>query len=295
MWTVILRHEGPDPILTEALGLLRDSGVSDGVMVERVVLGVFFTGVKLTNGHAGVCYTPIKDVPEAVCCPSSAATTPASGRLRGRGALQVAEEGLAGGPLRRAVGIAALNALSDTYWSTRDSGRYSILTAVDPIDDLTLADDAHVVVVGALVPYLRTLKRRGRPFCVLEQDPTTLKPDELPFYQPAERAPDVVPTADVLITTGTTLINGTLDGLLALARADADITVVGPTASMLPDPLFRRGVGSMGGVRVTDPDALLDTLAEGGSGYHFFDKTAQKITLRPRAVRVQETAEVPDS
>lgn len=274
-----------DPILTEVLSLLRDSGVGDDVQIERVVLGVFFTGVKLTNGHGGVCYTPIKDVPEAVCCPTSAATTPASGRLRGRAALQVAEEALAGGPLRRAIGIAVLNALSDSYWSTRGSGPYSILTSFDPIDDLELADDAHVVVVGALVPYLRTLKRRGRPFCVLEQDPAALKADELPFYQPAERAPDVIPTADVLITTGTTLINGTLEGLLALARADTDITVVGPSASMLPDPLFRRGVRSVGGVRVTDPDPLLDTLAEGGSGYHFFGKTAQKVTLRLRAGR----------
>jgi uncharacterized protein (DUF4213/DUF364 family) len=285
---VTLRHEGPDPILTEALGLLCDSGVGDDVLVERVVLGVFFTGVKLTNGHAGVCYTPIKDVPEAVCCPSSAATTPASGRLRGRAALQVAEESMRGGPLRRAVGIATLNALSDCYRSSQASAEYSILPGFDPIDDLVLADDAHVVVVGALVPYLRTLKRRGKPFCVLEQDPTTLKADELPFYQPAARAPAVVPTADVLIATGTTLINGTLDGLLALARADTDITVVGPTASLLPDPLFRRGVNSVGGVRVTDPDALLDTLAEGGSGYHFFGKTAQKITLRPLAALVQD-------
>lgn len=279
----------PDPILTEVLGLLRDSGVGDGLLIERVVLGVFFTGVKLTNGHGGVCYTPIKDVPEAVCCPTSAATTSASGRMRCRDALQVAEEGLAGGPLRRAIGIAVLNALSDTYWSARGPGAYSILSSVDPIDDLMLGDDAFVVVVGALVPYLRTLKRRGRRFCVLEQDPTTLKADELPFYQPAERAPDVVPTADVLITTGTTLINGTLDGLLALARPDTDITVVGPTASMLPDPLFRRGVRSVGGVRVTDPDSLLDSLAEGGSGYHFFGKTAQKVTLRPRPAADHQT------
>lgn len=283
-----LIHEGPDPILHDVLDLLKDSGVGDGVAVERAVLGVFFTGVKLTNGHAGVCYTPIKDVPEAVCCPSSAATIPASGRLRGRSALQVAEAGMAGGPLRRAVGIATLNALSDTYWSSQAPLEYSILSGVDPIDDLALADDARVVVVGALVPYLKTLKRRGKPFCVLEKDPATLRAGELPFYQPAERAPDVIPTADVLIATGTTLINGTLDGLLALARADADITVVGPTASMLPDPLFGRGVRSVGGVRVTDPDALLDILAEGGSGYHFFGKTARKVTVRPLAVQVQE-------
>lgn len=40
--------------------------------IERVVVGIFFTGVKLSNGAAGVCFTPVKEIPEAVCCPSSA-------------------------------------------------------------------------------------------------------------------------------------------------------------------------------------------------------------------------------
>jgi uncharacterized protein len=35
----------------------------------------------------------------------------------------------------------------------------------------------------------------------------------------------------------------------------------------------------MGGIQVTAPDAFLDVLAEGGSGYHFFGKSAEKIVL----------------
>jgi hypothetical protein len=31
---------------------------------------------------------------------------------------------------------------------------------------------------------------------------------------------------------------------------------------------------------VTDPDGFLDILAEGGSGYHFFGKSAAKVVLR---------------
>lgn len=48
---------------------------------------------------------------------------------------------------------------------------------------------------------------------------------------------------------------------------------------MLPDAFFRRGVCAVGGVRAIDPDALLDTLAEGGSGYHFFGKLAEKVSI----------------
>jgi uncharacterized protein len=32
-------------------------------------------------------------------------------------------------------------------------------------------------------------------------------------------------------------------------------------------------------VRITDPEAFLDMLAEGGSGYHFLGRTAQKVVL----------------
>jgi uncharacterized protein len=46
---------------------------------------------------------------------------------------------------------------------------------------------------------------------------------------------------------------------------------VGPTASMLPDAFFRRGVGTIGGVAVTGPDQLLGVLAEAGSGYLFLE------------------------
>jgi hypothetical protein len=35
----------------------------------------------------------------------------------------------------------------------------------------------------------------------------------------------------------------------------------------------------VGGVRVKKPDELLDVLAAGGSGYHFFDKLAPRMVI----------------
>lgn len=83
----------------------------------------------------------------------------------------------------------------------------------------------------------------------------------------------------MLVITGTTLLNNTLEPLLATAKPGGAIVVVGPTASMLPDAFFRRGVTMLGGDIVTDPDVLLDTIAEGGSGYHFFGKSAEKTNI----------------
>jgi hypothetical protein len=42
-------------------------GVVLGVAACRVA--VFFTGVKLSSGHAGVAFAPIAEIWEAVCCP----------------------------------------------------------------------------------------------------------------------------------------------------------------------------------------------------------------------------------
>ena len=54
---------------------------------------------------------------------------------------------------------------------------------------------------------------------------------------------------------------------------------MGPTASMLPEPFFERGVNIMGGVWVKKPDQLLDVLTAGGSGYHFRDTLADRIVV----------------
>src|ERR1700737_1409290 len=55
----------------------------DRIAVERAVVGVFFTGVKLDNGIAGVCATPIETVRETFCCASSVAGGRSPGSMRG--------------------------------------------------------------------------------------------------------------------------------------------------------------------------------------------------------------------
>lgn len=248
--------------------------------LERVVIGVFFTGVKLSNGAGGLCATPIKSVPEAVCCPSSAKAMPTPGKIAGRRAVDLLSDLYREQDLRRALAIATLNALAETLW-LRDGPPAGVeCLEGDAFDALRIEPGQHVVLVGAFPPYMRELRRRGQPFNVLEMDLATLKPEELPFFIPAQRAPEIVPLADVFITTGTTLINGSLDGLLRLLKPGAEAAVIGPTATLVADPYGSCGVTIVGGTRVCAPDELLEVLAEGGSGYHFFGKTVERITLR---------------
>jgi uncharacterized protein (DUF4213/DUF364 family) len=149
----------------------------------------------------------------------------------------------------------------------------------DALDVVRMPVDRSVAVIGAFVPVLRKLKARGGRWWVIEQDPQTLRGDEMGHFIPADESRETIAAADVLIITGVTLVNHTLEPILAAARADAEIAVIGPTASLLPDALFARGVRVVGGVRVKKPDELLDVLAAGGSGYHFFDKLAPRMVI----------------
>ena len=76
----------------------------------------------------------------------------------------------------------------------------------------------------------------------------------------------------------------------AFARPSARVAVIGPTVGMLPDAFLARGADVLGCVRISDPDAFLDLLAEGGSGYHFFGRSAEKIALIRRPAGIDAAA-----
>ena len=55
------------------------------------------------------------------------------------------------------------------------------------------------------------------------------------------------------------------------------MTVIGPTVGLLPDAFLGRAAPIISAVsRISQPDAFLDLLAEGGSGYHFFGRVAEE-------------------
>lgn len=220
-------------ILREAVAQVEQQLELDKITVERAVFGLFFSGVKLSTGHGGLCFTPVKEMPEAVCCPSSARAMPLSGRLRGRPVREYLDDIFGENILRRTLGIAALNALSVAAWEQSPPQDYEILMGVDAFDELDAASYPKTVVVGALVPMLKKLMAAGADFHVLEQDPRTLKEREMPYYLP-------------------------------------------------PEAFFARGVTMLGGIQVTKPDELLNIISEGGSGYHFFGRYAERTVIRKK-------------
>jgi hypothetical protein len=64
-----MAHRG---ILEETVQLIRKrmGGQLTSLALEECRVGVFFTGVRLESGDAGFAFTPVREIPEAACCPS---------------------------------------------------------------------------------------------------------------------------------------------------------------------------------------------------------------------------------
>ncbi len=204
-----------------------------GLSVEKVVVGIFFTGVKLSNGCGGVSYTPTSDIHDTVCCPSMAAQKPASGSLKGVSAHEILNEEKET-PIFNAIRISVMNALSfDVFLA--GSG-YEIIYDKDLLEIIDLNSIKRISMVGAFIPFIKRLKRmEGIELYVVEKKESSLKNDELRYYVPAERASEVLPISDTVIITGSSIANGTIDELLSCVRPGSTVAVVGPTASFLPD------------------------------------------------------------
>lgn len=265
-------------VFDETIGLLRTlhgKGLKD-IRIESIVIGVFFSGVKLSDGSAGVAYTPTADLHSHTCCPSMAAERAFPGRLKGTAVSDILE--MRGGTtLGRLVTLVVMNALSARFLTPE---RYPIAYDLDALDLVDVKHAGRIAMVGAFIPFLKVLKAIPRiDLAVIEQKRETLKPDEMRFYSPPEDAPGVLPECDTVIITGASISNGTIDDLLSWTRPGARVIVTGPTASILPDALFARNASVVAGVEVTDPDLALDLIAEGLGAYHLFHTCVRKINI----------------
>ncbi len=146
-----------EPILAETIAGIRHilGGDLDHIAVDRAVIGLFSTGVKLDTGTAGACATPLRSIPEAVCCPSSAMAMPFPGKLRGRLARELLKDTQAASGIRRAVGVATMNALAEMCWERRATPDVEMQSGVDAYDAAKIQLGEQVVVVGAFVPFRR--------------------------------------------------------------------------------------------------------------------------------------------
>jgi uncharacterized protein len=231
----------------------------------------------VSTGDAGVAFTP-RDLDDTVCCPRSAAKMPASGKLKGKKALDLMRLAKSDETMKRSVGIAVLNALSARLIKEQGITNGRVRKGADALDVIDIRPADRIAMVGAFVPFIKKLKSRSNELFIVDKHPQALKEDERHLWRSPASVPDIMPQADIVIITGSSMVEGGLDQLLAACTKAREIVLAGPTASMWPDPFFKKGVTVMAGIAVNDPDRLLQVVSEAGSGY-FFGDYAQKMAI----------------
>lgn len=219
--------------------------VSEGLRVADVRIGLGYTIVRLDNGNAGLAWTAKHD--------SGSCTYEAkAGTLAGSTALELLEV-LASDQdaLGRSVGLATANALVAGLPHPE-----SITGDVLGIVNVHAAD--HVVMVGFFGPLLPKLKRIGCKLDVIElktDKPDTMSPDE--GWAP-------LASCNVAIITATSIVTGTLDGLLAGLGKPRAVIILGPSSIMCPPIFAGTPVTHIAGAWVRDATAVEKIISEGG-------------------------------
>jgi uncharacterized protein (DUF4213/DUF364 family) len=224
-------------VLDDLLAALPESDVP----LREVQMGPFWTLVWTERG-AGLASTQRDSH-----TPHAQSLVRGAGGLLERSAHELAGLVRSRSPMEAGLGMATINALL-----TPDPAALSERNAAAEI--LQRGAGKRVVIVGHF-PFIPQVRRAAGHLDVLELDPS---PGELP----ARAAGEVIPHADVVAITGTSLLNRSFDGLMAHCRPGAFVLLLGPTAPLSP-VLFDYGVDVLAGTQVIDPETALRHASQG--------------------------------
>ena len=213
--------------------------------VRQVLVGAFWTAVVMDTEP------PRCGLASTLRAESHADGPPVRqpGHLRENSGRELAEWLRSPRILEASIGMAALNALLDV-----DEGSCTELNAEEVI--VERGTGKRVAVVGHF-PFVPRVREVASESWVLELRPR-------PGGLPALHAQEVLPQADVVALTGTSLLNHTFDDLIALCRPEAFVVLLGASTPLSP-VLLSRGVDAVSGTVVVDVEAVVRAVGEGAT------------------------------
>ena len=263
-------------ILEKTIDLIRTryGEMVENLIVTDVVMGVYMTAIRLSDGSCGVASTDID------CHPPCSKQDRDFGdftptKIIGQKVIHLLESDKALKALDT-LKVSALNAISHKL--IMESG-YRIIDDTDPVDLIDLTPLKTITLVGGFHSYIQRIEGTGNRLYVLELDENALRREQKKYYVPANEYKRILPQSDIIIITGLTLVNNTIDGLIDSIMPHSLVVVAGPSSSLLPDVLFENKVNIIGATLITDPSKAFQVAGQAGSGYHLFRYCARKICI----------------
>jgi hypothetical protein len=225
-------------------------------IVEEVIVGLGYTAVKLDDGSCGLAAT-LRD--EVVGCCS---LVDRAGELAGCQACALSGLILSTDVLESAVVLATINTCINKDIKSNTA---------PPIEALEIGEDNIVGMIGYFEMLIETVQHRCKKLYVFER-----KPFDKEFIYPDWAANVLLSQCDIVMISGTTLINKTIDHLLELCQGK--VAILGPSTPM--SAIFKKyGVSFTFGGIVRDTSKALKIISQAG-GTRSFGKAVEKINLK---------------
>lgn len=247
---------------------------TEDLFIADLVIGLNLTAVRLSDNSVGVASNISEN--HSYCTKSSrdfGDLTPL--KIKGRNVTEILTTGKESGIIS-SLKTAVINAVSSGLIT---AGVYRIIEDCDPIDIIDLSPGKTISIVGAFQSYIRKIEATGNRLFILELNEKALSDEQKKYFIQADKYREAFSVSDIAIITGQTLVNHTIDDLLSAASPFTSIIVTGPSAGILPEIMFEKGVDIIGATRITKPELLFDVVSQGGAGYHLFEYCAKKISI----------------
>ena len=171
--------------------------------------------------------------------------------LEGKNPLALAQHFAGKSGWQTAVALGALNAIGQSFLRRVD---YPFDFSGDSLAAMDLGVGDKLGMVGYFPPLVERVRELDIPLTVIEKKDKFVQSDG--HFEVTLETRRLAQCNKVLCTS-TTVLNNSLDDILGHCQHAEQITVIGPTAGFLPDPLFKRGVHTLGGTTVQDATTFL--------------------------------------
>lgn len=206
--------------------------------VGDVRIGASYVAVVLSGGRIGLA-ARLKEAVGAEIEPPHAPD-----RFSGIPSAALLERLVRGtGAVERALGLATANALLHPAPPHREE---------DTIGLMGLRPGERVAMVGLFRPIVARIAGTGVTLDVVELE------------TPAKEKRQILETCDVAIITATTLLNGTLEGILNELGHPRHVALIGPSTPICEEIFRGTRVTHLGGAAVVNAARLLQAVTEGG-------------------------------